>query len=73
MLAIGVVASTINNPNFDFAVPINGIAFLVKNADDIEIEDGDPVVVQYEPADQFCKVIPLDYIERYLPLGMGGE
>jgi len=70
MLAIGTVSLTVNHPNFDYAVVINRIGYLVKNAEEVVIEEGQPVLVQYAPADQFCKVIELKDITRFLPLGM---
>jgi hypothetical protein len=66
MYAIGVIRETINHPNFDYAVGINDIPYLVKNAEDVVIQDGQPVVVQYEPADQFCAVVPLETVQRAL-------
>ena len=70
--AIGIVtlsAPATQRQGFNFAVYIGKTPFIIKNEKDFNddtLELTQAVVVQYEPADQFCEVVPLDRVQQAL-------
>jgi hypothetical protein len=66
--ALGILTPTIGSEIYDYAVQLKEGNFFVSNGDEILTEDmiGNPVLVRYEPQDQFCKVIPIEEIDKLL-------
>lgn len=76
MLTIGTISES-RTSGFDYAVSIGDVLWPVKNPEVLgrtivcEGEDdniGRPVLVRYEPQDQFCEVILMDKVERALAM-----
>jgi hypothetical protein len=66
--ALGILTPTIGSAIYDYAVQLKEGNFFVSNGDEILTEEmiGNPVLVRYEPQDPFCKVIPIEEIDKLL-------
>lgn len=65
--AIATLVHTFGS-HYEYAAALPEGNFLVSNGDEeLTAEDfGKPVLVRYEPQDQFCKVIPMEVVENAL-------
>jgi len=72
--AIGILVSKPNVVNCDYAVALQEGTFLVSNQADLFtgdgyiLEQGDHVVVRYNPQDQFCRIVPIKEVGEALDL-----
>ena len=69
MLAIGTVTESIGSCIYEYGVnTTEGISYLAVNGDDIlqQKDIGTPVLVQYTPGDQFCRILDLEEVSTAL-------